>query len=175
MKQAAVMLIIKDGLILGVSRKDQLDKFGLIGGKCESNETPLDAAKRETFEEVGITVSACQPIYHRVEPKSTEDGEDFVAYCYYASVWQGEPISKEGTAVSWLTEEELTKTKAAFPDYNINTLTAFKRMHPYVLPGHIIPEGACGRCHEVHTGACYDNYPAGRMHRDTEIKETDIK
>jgi 8-oxo-dGTP pyrophosphatase MutT (NUDIX family) len=167
-KQAAVVLIIKDNLILGVSRKDNPDKFGLIGGKREPWETLAQTAYREVKEETGILIKACQPIYHRTELKSTPDGEDFEAWCYYATLWDGEPVSKEGTKVEWLTEEELTKTKAAFPDYNLNTLAAFKKAHPGILPGLVIPAGACGRCNEKHEGLCWDRYPVSRMPTETK-------
>ena len=170
MKQAAVVLIIKDGHILGVSRKDDAGKFGLPGGKCEPGELLADTAIRECFEETGITLRACQPIYKRVEPKTTPDGEDFEAHCYYASIWEGEPASKERTVVAWLTEKELTETKAAFPEYNTNTLAAFKTKRPYVLPGLVILPGACHRCLEVHPSdkSCSDNYPQSRIPKEVK-------
>jgi len=50
------VLIIKDGLILGISRKNDPTKFSLIGGKCEVGELPVEAVLRETLEETGIEV-----------------------------------------------------------------------------------------------------------------------
>jgi 8-oxo-dGTP pyrophosphatase MutT (NUDIX family) len=57
------MLIVKDGLILSVSRRDDKTKFCFLGGKCEPNETTGMAAIRETFEETGINVTDCVHIY----------------------------------------------------------------------------------------------------------------
>lgn len=162
-KQAAVVLIVKDGLILGIARKDSPGKFGLIGGKQEPNETNVEAAKRECFEETGIKIFALQPIYERIE-SATPPGEDFTATCYYASMWEGEPTSKEGTEVCWLTEEELTKTKAAFSEYNTNTLLAFKKKHPLILSGFVEIEDACKRCNQKHEDLCWDRYPNSRYH-----------
>lgn len=121
MKQAAVMLIIKDELILGISRKDNPTKFGLIGGKIEEDELPINAAIREVFEETGIKIIDCDFLIER-----NVEGSDFVCRCYVATKWEGEPTSKEGLAVQWLTEDEMINTKAAFPEYNAKTLTAYK-------------------------------------------------
>ena len=42
------------GLILGVSRKDDPNDFGLPGGKCEPGEDSLTTALRELREETGV-------------------------------------------------------------------------------------------------------------------------
>lgn len=132
MKQAGVMLIIKEGLILGISRRHDKTKFGLPGGKVEENETPAQAAIRETHEETGIEVFDCVEIYKRVELGDGPDGVDFYSYCFYASDWEGEPKNSEEGDVQWLTAEEVTSTKAAFGDYNRKTLAIFKTMFPNV-------------------------------------------
>lgn len=132
MRNAAVMLIIKDGLILAVSRRYDKTKFGLPGGKVESDETPEQAAMRETLEETGIVVSKCEFIFLRDEPRDRPEGEDFHAYCYYATDWSGQPRDGEEGVVKWLTERELTLDKGAFADYNIRTLEAFKSKFPSI-------------------------------------------
>lgn len=134
MRNAAVMLIIKDGHILAISRRYDKTKFGLPGGKVESNETPDQAAIRETLEETGVTVSKCKFIFLRDEPRDRPEGEDFHAYCYYATEWSGEPRDSEEGKVEWLTEQELLGSKAAFAEYNTRTLDAFKVVFPGVLP-----------------------------------------
>jgi 8-oxo-dGTP pyrophosphatase MutT (NUDIX family) len=133
MRDAAVMLIIKDGLILAVSRRYDKTKFGLPGGKVEEHETPGMAAIRETFEETGIKVTDCVHIFTRDEPRDRPEGEDFHAYCYYALEWSGEPKDSEEGVVAWLTERALTVDKGAFADYNRRTLEVFKARFPDVL------------------------------------------
>jgi 8-oxo-dGTP pyrophosphatase MutT (NUDIX family) len=62
MKEAGVMLIIKDGLILGISRRHNKAIFGLPDGKFdpeEGDQTTKDTAIRETHEETGILVKDC--------------------------------------------------------------------------------------------------------------------
>lgn len=130
MRSAGVMLIIKDGLILAVSRKNNLNSFGLAGGKAESKETPEMAAIRETFEETNITVHDCSLIYERIEPPSHIGGESFHVCAYYSCNWSGELKRSEEGVVKWITEAELTSDAGSFPEYNKNTLNAFKKLFP---------------------------------------------
>lgn len=133
LREAAVLLVIKDGLILAISRRHDKTKFGLLGGKLEPDEPAWIAAIREAKEEAGIKASIVEPIYKRTEPAEKPGGEDFMTHCFYARVWDGEPTSSEEGEVKWLTEKELCTTMAAFPDYNIATLKAFKAKYPEVF------------------------------------------
>jgi 8-oxo-dGTP diphosphatase len=48
-------------LLIHKQKKDMnFNKFMGVGGKIESNETPNEAAIRETFEETGLTI---EPIF----------------------------------------------------------------------------------------------------------------
>lgn len=133
MRQAAVMLIVKDGRILAVSRRYDKTKFGLPGGKCEEGESPEQAAVRETFEETGVTVVKCTHIFTREEMRDRPEGEDFYTFCYYAEEWSGEAHDSEEGHVEWMTERDLTGNKGAFSDYNKKTLTVFKSKYPNVF------------------------------------------
>lgn len=129
MREAAAMLIIKDGLILGVPRKTNKEIFGLAGGKIDKNESAMEAAIRETKEETGLTVKSCIKIYERIELVSSDE-KAFHTTCFYAIEWEGEIKSSEGEP-KWLTEFELTTSPelggcGAFPDYNRDALEAFK-------------------------------------------------
>jgi 8-oxo-dGTP pyrophosphatase MutT (NUDIX family) len=62
MKEAVVALIIKDGLILAISRRHNRSKFGLIGGKVDSDESREQALIREVKEETGLEID--QVHYH---------------------------------------------------------------------------------------------------------------
>lgn len=129
MRNAAVMLIIKNGKILAVSRRYDKTKFGLPGGKCEPEETPEQAAIRECEEETGVKVSKCEFIYRRDEPRDRPEGEDFHTYCFYANEWSGEPHNSEEGEVTWLSHIELCGDKGAFAEYNTLTLLKFKELH----------------------------------------------
>jgi ADP-ribose pyrophosphatase YjhB (NUDIX family) len=147
MKQAGVMLIIKDGLILGISRRHNKAIFGLPGGKFnpdppDNDRDTKDTAVRETKEETTIIVKDCVFVYERVELGDGPQGVDYYSRCYYATDWSGEPKDSEEGNIAWLTAEEVTSTAAAFGSYNRKTLDIFKTMFPDVdLIGEWCPGG----------------------------------
>ena len=137
MKQAGVMLIIKDGLILSVSRRYDKTIFGLPGGKFspdppDNDKDTKDTAIRETQEETSVVVKECTFLYERVELGGGPNPVDYYSRVYYADSWEGTPQNSEEGEVKWLTAEEVTSTKAAFGDYNRKTLDIFKKMYPDV-------------------------------------------
>jgi 8-oxo-dGTP pyrophosphatase MutT (NUDIX family) len=132
MREAAVMLIVKNGLILSISRRNDKTKFGLPGGKLDQHESPWEAAVRETQEETSVIVHNCLQIFRREEPAATPDGLPFFTYCYYAFDWSGEPVDSEEGVVKWLTVAELTGSVGAFPEYNRRTIDAFKKIYPHI-------------------------------------------
>lgn len=137
MKQAGVMLIIKDGLILSISRRYDKTIFGLPGGKfspepSDNDRDTRDTAIRETKEETSVIVHEATFIYERVELGGGPNPVDYYSRCYYANNWEGTPKNSEEGEVKWLTAEELTSTMAAFGDYNRKTIDVFKTMFPNV-------------------------------------------
>lgn len=133
MREAVVALVIKDGLILAISRRNNKTKFGLIGGKVDEGETLEQALIRETLEESGVTITKTTHIYSRVELGDGPNGEDFKAHCFYANEWHGEPSSCEEGEVKWLTKQKLLSLdNGAFVDYNRTTLEVFEDTFPNV-------------------------------------------
>lgn len=55
---SAVILRNRDGLILMQQRKYPHGKWGLPGGLMELGESTIDTARRELFEETGLTVGS---------------------------------------------------------------------------------------------------------------------
>lgn len=77
LKKEAVCALIygPNGGIIAVSRKDNHESMGLIGGKVDKGETPEEALLRETFEETGLKITSFKKIFERI------DG-DFICYTY---------------------------------------------------------------------------------------------
>lgn len=107
---AQVVLINPEGLILGVSRKDDHNDFGLIGGKMDpqDNNDPIMTAIRETREETGLEISNLRLVFaiHK---------EGFMGYTYLAD-YSGEINHNEPHVVKWLPMERLVL--GSFGKYN---------------------------------------------------------
>ena len=108
MEVALVVLINDDGEVLAVSRKDNHEDFGLVGGKCDEGESPMDAAVREAKEETGLDVTNLRCIYQRFR-------NDRMGYTYLAD-YSGEIHTDEPHVVKWTSFE--TINNGSFGDWN---------------------------------------------------------
>lgn len=118
---AQVVLINEEGLILGVSRKDDHNDFGLIGGKMEpqDNNDPMMTAIRETREETGLDISNLRLVFaiHK---------EGFMGYTYLAD-YSGEINHNEPHVVKWVPMERLVL--GSFGKYNQMVSDSLKDMN----------------------------------------------
>lgn len=110
---AATALIYKGGVfeseLLGVSRKDNAELFGLPGGKVDPGEDTYAAMVREVFEETGLSVEKAIPLFFR-----EEDG--FLAVVYLVTEWRGDVSTTEAGRVEWIDFEVLKR--GSFAEYN---------------------------------------------------------
>jgi len=104
------VLLVKNGLVLGVARRDNPDDWGLPGGKVNDNETPEQAAIRECFEETGLRLTNVKHIFTRMYG-------DLLAQTFTGD-FEGEPISQLGEPeCKWL-EPEVIMSSSTFGEYN---------------------------------------------------------
>jgi len=103
---AQVVLINEEGLICLVSRKDDHNNFGLVGGKVDEGETYEEAAIRETKEETGLTIKNLTLIFamHR----KGRMGHTFLAE------YSGKFKTKENHVVKWGKMEEAIDGKFGY-------------------------------------------------------------
>lgn len=112
--------------ILGVSRKDDLNAFGLPGGKVEPGETELRGAVRELREETGIKLDWT---WHRdfsfPEIFRREGGVTFRVETSQIYSIEGRRPCELGR-VAWVTPEQLMA--GPFGDYNRRLLEHIGRI-----------------------------------------------
>lgn len=109
-------LLIKDGLVLAVSRKNNPKDFGLPGGKIDPGETPEDALFREVFEETGLGVGEFWPAFEDLD--RVEGGEPRPSRTYLIVSWEGELKTKESGVVKWVEPSVITDPSTSFHEYN---------------------------------------------------------
>ena len=116
----SVVVLIKDGDILAVSRKDNHEDFGLIGGKSEDidGDNPELTAIRETKEETGLDIEDLKLIL--LIPYGNS-----ISYCYLAKIKEGSEINyNEPHVVKWTNFKTIIDGK--FGDYNTMVANSLK-------------------------------------------------
>ena len=110
MVTAQVVLINKEGLVLGVSRKHDHNDFGLVGGKQDPADggDPMVTAIRECKEETGLDISDLKLVF------AIHKGGN-MGFTYLAK-YNGEINHNEPHVVKWV--EFQTLVRGSFGRYN---------------------------------------------------------
>ncbi len=94
-----ILCVRKDGLVLGVCRRDTIDAWGLPGGKLDGNETVQECGARELYEETRLVshpTRDLKQVFVRDDPKGP-------VVTVLASHWHGEPSQGDAGPVGWIT------------------------------------------------------------------------
>lgn len=96
---------------VGVARRNDPKSFGLIGGKIDIGESPVEAAIRECKEESGIRIWNLAEVYRR----SYDDRTVITYMANHEGVPLTQPLEPE---CRWCSIDELIKGR--FGEYNID-------------------------------------------------------
>ena len=107
---ACVVLINEEGLVLGVSRKDDHNDFGLVGGSMDPIDggDPINTAIRECKEETGLDIYDLKLIF------AIHKG-GYMGFTYLAK-FEGEINHNEPHVVNWVPFQTLVRGR--FGRYN---------------------------------------------------------
>jgi 8-oxo-dGTP diphosphatase len=98
------------------------------GGKCEPNETPQDALRRELHEEIGIEAGAVRRLisfpWHYAEKSIFLDVYDVLDF-------RGGPVGREGQAMRWESAEQMRDI--AMPAADVAIVTALRLPDRYAI------------------------------------------
>lgn len=121
MRKAVCVILRNDDKFLAVSRKDNHELFGLVGGKVDDTDLSLEfAAIRETKEETNLDIFNLKLIDSReygISPETLYEQNCFIAD------WSGELLTQEQYnqlgetgVVKWVSREVLEN--GFFGEYN---------------------------------------------------------
>ena len=113
MKQATLCLLIKNDQVLLAMKKRGfgVGRWNGTGGKVKDGEEIVDAAIRETKEEVGVDIKNPEKVglFHFTFEGKPEWNQDVTVFL--AKEWQGEPTESEEMAPRWFAFEEIPYDK----------------------------------------------------------------
>ena len=92
-----------------------MGRYNGVGGKLEKGESIEDAARRETFEEIGITVhqlNTCAELTF-FTPHKPEWNQ--VVHVFLANSWEGDPQESEEMRPKWFSIADIPY-KSMWPD-----------------------------------------------------------
>lgn len=98
------------------AKQHQGNKYEFPGGKVEVSETPLDACRRETLEEVGVEIKCCHPfdfIQHEYE-------DIIVNLHFFSAAVDDHQLQDIQSSWAWYTRQQLLELN--FPSANKNMI-----------------------------------------------------
>jgi ADP-ribose pyrophosphatase YjhB (NUDIX family) len=135
------VLLRKGEKVLGSSRRDNHNDWGLPGGKLDPGEDPRVGAARELFEETGIRVKPEDLV--QVFERTDGTNDEWFAVTYEATTWEGEPTQQPGEGlVEWVEWEAIES--GSFGHYNQALHRALRAAALGAIDIGPLPDGAQG-------------------------------
>lgn len=102
---AVKAFIVRDGKLLTIKRRSndvhKPGEWDIPGGRLEFGENPLTGVKRESLEEVGMTVDPVMPI--AVQHFTRDDGQQITMIIFWCQTADRDvTLSEEHTDFQWL-------------------------------------------------------------------------
>jgi 8-oxo-dGTP pyrophosphatase MutT (NUDIX family) len=129
---AGVLVLGLDGLVLGVSRGNDEQDWGLPFGICDSGETPEQTAIRETMEETGLEAFDLRRFYEAV-------AGNYRAITFLAQA-RGQLRSSEEGRVAWIDITRLVADSSSFAEYNRGLLRHLLKLARKALFDAVLPQ-----------------------------------
>ena len=118
LKICALGILFNNGKILlgkrSKHRRSYPNVWDIIGGHCETGETPEQTLIRELEEEIGVTPTVFEKIETLLDPNNGETYHIFVV-----RDWIGEPTRlqpEEHSQIGWFGIDEASKLELALPE-----------------------------------------------------------
>lgn len=131
MKSAVCLLYPRnDGTFLSVSRRDDITKWGLPGGKVDKGESNVEAIQREVYEEIGI--ASAEVFYEPLYCGPCKGDVDYwvTTYLWNDIIYDDTRFDPEiGLAIEWKSIDELCDENVSpFAKYNRKVFEALNIM-----------------------------------------------
>ena len=114
LERIAMALLVREGQVLMVHRHPDRQFYpncwDLPGGHVEGGEAPVDAARRECLEEIGVTVRGLRAISMACSDPVLE------THAFMVDSWDGEPRNTapaEHDAIRWFDIDDLSELDLA--------------------------------------------------------------
>ena len=133
MKQAVCVVLEYNDLFLAVTRRNS-KLLGLVGGKVDANETPVEAIIRETYEEVGIKLesSLLTAVYSDVCKGDVDYFTTTFTYPKLDQLQVSNLVIEDGLSCEFVTSSMLCDSSVSpFAIYNSWLFTEYKKHSKY--------------------------------------------